>query len=492
MSEKMSNKIFIIFFILMISSCSYNRLFEKKEVEPSRIENSSVDSFTEFIQTKDDSLNNELLLKNNEIDSLYAVIEEMNFSLDSLFQALEISNSRVLVNTDFQIPDSIIFAGRKFDLRNERLFHKFEEIFNLEVQSAHKFIPRSGKYFAIFDSIFSSKKIPLDIKYLAIAESRLSSMATSRVGAAGIWQFMKGTAKGYGLKIDSFVDERRDVFKSTDAAARLLKNNYDHLSKLGANDWLLAMSAYNAGAGSISRVIKEQGGTDFFELIMKADETHRFVWRSVAIKMIFENEEEIFGEKFERQKPLLELVRKEKIKLKGHYKIDDWANAQGTAVGKIWEFNPWIKIFQRTRKKYSAVNDVVLPPGEFTILVPKDGKKDLNELAAIERKFLVKNAGYFTHHTVKKGDTLYDIARKYKTTVSKIKSLNNLKSNIIRPRQKLKLYGSPKNSSKGYYVVKKGDTLSGIARKCNTSVAKIKSKNGLKSNTIYPGQKLFY
>ena len=488
----MIKKIIVVLIIILLTSCSINRIFEKNEIEQKQVENPSVASFTEFIQTTEDSLNNEILLKNNEIDSLYAVIEEMNFSVDSLMQALEISNSRVLVNADFQIPDSIIFAGRKFDLRNERLSHKFEKIFNLEVQSAHKFIPRSGKYFAIFDSIFSMHKIPLDIKYLAIAESRLSSMATSRVGAAGIWQFMKGTAKGFGLKIDSFVDERRDVFKSTVAAAKLLKNNYDYLSKLGANDWLLAMSAYNAGAGSISRVIKEQGGTDFFELIMKADETHNFVWRAVAIKMIFENEEEIFGKKFEREKPLLELVRKENIKLKGHYKIDDWANAQGTTVGKIWEFNPWIKIYKRARKKYSPINDVILPPGNFTILVPKNGKKNLNELAAIKRKFLVKNAGYFTHHTVKKGDTLYDIAKKYKTTVYKIKSLNGLKSNIIRPGQKLKLYGSPKDSSKEYYVVKKGDTLSGIARKCNTSISKIKSINGLKSSTIYPGQKLYY
>ncbi len=484
----MIKKVLFISLILISTGCSLIQFFEKNKVEYDRIEKSSNASFSSFIQTKEDSLNNELLLKNSEIDSLYTMIEEMNFSIDSLTQALEISNSRVLVNTDFQIPDSIMFAGRKFDLRNERLFHKFEEIFHLEVQSAHKFIPRSGKYFAIIDSIFSAYKIPLDVKYLAIAESRLSSMATSRVGAAGIWQFMKGTAKGFGLKIDPFVDERRDVFKSTEAAAKLLKSNYVHLSKLGAHDWLLAMSAYNAGAGSISKVIKEQGGTDFFDLIMKADETHRFVWRAVAIKMIFENEEDIFGEKFDREKPLLESVRKEKIKLKGHYKIDDWANAQGTAVGKIWEFNPWIKIFKRTRKNYSAINNVVLPPGEFTILVPIEGKKNSNDLARIRKQFLIKNAGYFTHHKVKKGDTLYDIARKYKTTISKIKSLNNLRSNIIYPGQKLKLYGS----TKGYYIVKKGDTLYEIARKYNISISKIKSINGLKSNTIYPGQKLYY
>ena len=128
----MIKKIIVVLIIILLTSCSINRIFEKNEIEQKQVENPSVASFTEFIQTTEDSLNNEILLKNNEIDSLYAVIEEMNFSVDSLMQALEISNSRVLVNSDFQIPDSIIFAGRKFDLRNERLSHKFEKIFNLK------------------------------------------------------------------------------------------------------------------------------------------------------------------------------------------------------------------------------------------------------------------------------------------------------------------------------------------------------------------------
>ncbi|MCK4696145.1 MAG: LysM peptidoglycan-binding domain-containing protein [Candidatus Cloacimonetes bacterium] len=252
------------------------------------------------------------------------------------------------------------------------------------------------------------------------------------------------------------------------------------------------MSAFNAGAGSIARVIRQQEAYDFFDLLMRVDETHQYVWRAAAIKMIFENEEAIFGKKFERFESILTNAHQVKIKLKGHYKIDNWAKAQGTTIGKVLELNPWINIYKRTRKKYSAINNVVLPPGEYFILIPKGNNINYENLAKIEKQFLKKNAGFFTHHIVKKGDTLYDIAKKYKTTVYKIKYLNGLKSNIIRPGQKLKLYGSPKSSSKEYYVVKKGDTLSGIARKCSTSISKLKSINGLKSNTIYPGQKLFY
>ncbi|MBC8385291.1 MAG: LysM peptidoglycan-binding domain-containing protein [Candidatus Cloacimonetes bacterium] len=494
MKYYVSKNIFLLIFLIGISGCSFLNYFKQKEIYQ---QDRKIEDVADQV-TEDKVFDDLVSIKNTEIDSLYSIIEGLNFTIDSLATALEISNSRVAVNTEFQIPDSIEFAGRIFNLTNDRLYNKLSEIYELELKSAHKFIPRSGKYFAIFDSIFSKYEIPLDMKYLAIAESSLSSLAISRVGAVGIWQFMKSTAKGFGLKIDSFIDERRNIFLATEAAAKFMKNNYNYLSDRGARDWLLAMSAYNAGAGSISRVIKEQGGTDFFDLILKADETHRFVWRAVAIKMIFENEEEIFGKKFEREKPLLVETRFEEITLKGHYKIDEWANAQGSSIGKVWEYNPWIKIYQRSRKKYSAINDVVLPPGKYSILVPKNSIRDETKIAEIESRFREKNAGYFTHHIVKKGDTLYDIARKYKTTVSKIKSLNGLKSNIIRPNQKIKLYGTNNvtSFSKDYYIVKKGDSVGVIAKKLGTSTKNLIAKNDLKSKNgiimIYPGQKLVY
>ncbi len=482
-------KVFFVL-IILVCSCSYHQelkddfIFEEPELNEVQIFN-----------VNEDSLNQVILHKGIQIDSLLSVIEEMSFSIDSLLLALEISNNRVAVNLDFQIPDSIIFAGRVFDLTNERIYNKFEKIYKQELKSAHKFIPRSGKYFAIFDSIFTEHNIPLDTKYLAIAESRLSCLAQSKVGAVGIWQFMPNTAKGFGLKVNSFIDERRDVFKSTIAAAKYLKNNYDFISQKGSEDWLLAMSAYNAGAGNISKVMHKQGGKDFFQLIMQSDESHNYIWRAVAAKLIIDNEEEIFGRKFEREKPLLEQIRLEKIKLNGHYKIDDWAKAQGTFVGIIWEYNPWIKIYQRNRKKYSAINNVVLPPGEYTILLPKNCEKNDSQIAIYEQQFLNKNAGYFTHHIVKKGDTLYDIAVKYKTSVSKIKMLNGLNSNIIRPGQKLKLYGSKQNKT-GSYIVKKGDYVAAIAQKLGTSSHNLIQRNNLKKKNgiviIYPGQKLYY
>ncbi|MDA3814685.1 MAG: LysM peptidoglycan-binding domain-containing protein [Candidatus Cloacimonetes bacterium] len=450
--------------------------------------------------TVKDSLRQKINERNRLIDSLFVVLEESDFTIDSLYQALEISNSRVAVNQDFIIPDSIIFAGRTFDLTNERILDKFETIYKQELKVAHQFIPRCGKYFAYFDSVFSQFNIPLDAQYLAIAESRLSPMAGSRVGALGIWQFMPGTAKGYGMRIDSFIDERRNVFLATPAAAKYLLNARSYLKKRGTEDWLLAMCSYNAGVGSIAKVVRQQEAYDFFDLLMRVDETQRYVWRAVAIKMIIENEEEIFGKKFDRMDSILDNAHLIGLTLKGHYKIDDWAKAQGASIGKILEMNPWIKVYKRSRVKYSAINDVVLPPGKYSILIPNGNGVDKELLAKIENQFLNKNAGFFTHHIVKGGDNLYNIARKYKTTVSRIKSLNHLSSTVIHPGQRLKLYGTSSSGTvqkaNDYHTVKKGDTVGTIAQKLGISQKNLISRNNLKTRNgiviIYPGQKLYY
>jgi len=480
----MKNILFVTLVLLILSGCSY--------FGASSTQNQP---YQQLVPTRVDTLQTLLSERDQHIDSLYTVLDQNIFVIDSLKNALEISQSRVAVSEDFVIPDSIIFAGRKFDMTNERVFNKFETIFKQELKTAHKYIPRSGKYFAYFDSVFAHNDIPLDIKYLAIAESRLSPMAGSRVGAAGIWQFMPKTAKGFGLKVDSFVDERRGVVKSTQAAAKYVLNSKRYLAKRDCTDWLLIFAAYNAGNGSVARVIREQGNTNFFDLVMKVEETHNYVWRAAAIKMIMQNEEEIFGKKFERQTPIFDNLKNVNITLKGHYKIDDWAKAYNTSLGQVLDNNPWIKIYQRSRKKYSPINNVVLPPGKFSVLIPKECTPEKTQLAAIEKQFQNKNAGFFTHHIVKSGDSLYKIAKKYKTTISKIKALNGLRGDIIRPGQKLKLYGTPGSSAKTY-VVKSGDSVGNIAKKVGTTSSRLIANNNLKTKNgvvmIYPGQKLSY
>ena len=124
--------IFITLISLMIIGCSVNNMVSSSEVIKPAIE---------------DSLQTRLTQQDVMIDSLYNRIDQLNYTVDSLYLALETANSRIAVNPDFQIPDSIVFAGRTFDLTNDRIRHKFTEIYEAELKSAHKFIPRSGKYF---------------------------------------------------------------------------------------------------------------------------------------------------------------------------------------------------------------------------------------------------------------------------------------------------------------------------------------------------------
>jgi len=500
----MRNGLLILLLIFLLTGCMLNILKEEQTSTNISQNTSSAES------SISDSCSSESDKFNYLVDSLQVVIDELQYQIDLLTQELELANSRVAINQEFCIPESLEFAGTMIDLKNERIAAKFKEIFDIELKNAPRYIPRSGYYFPVFDSLLKKYDIPSDVKYLAVAESELNSMASSHVGAVGVWQFMKSTAKGYNLKIDSFVDERRNIFKATDAAYKYLKNSYTQLSeRKKSQDWLLAMCSYNAGLGSIYKIIDAQGGRTFRDLIMRVDETNRYVWRAMAIKLIFMSEEEIFGKKFSREASLFEMTKTVAIKLDGYHKIDDWAQAQGTVVSKVWELNPWIKIYQTERRKYSSVNDVVLPPGEFEILLPYNSVSDENALLVINQKLLEKNNGFFNYHTVKYGDTLYGIARKYHTTVAKIQKLNNLTSTTIRPGQKLKLLGnenfSASSSISNYhgdnvYTVKKGDSVSKIADRLNVSTKNLISLNNLKTKTIngqkiviiYPGQKLSY
>jgi LysM repeat protein len=247
-------------------------------------------------------------------------------------------------------------------------------------------------------------------------------------------------------------------------------------------------------------VSREQGGKDFFSLIQYKSETDNYIWRALAIKYIFENEGKIFTKSLEKEESLLETCKPVSLSLKGYYKLDEWAQAQGTVVRKVWELNPWIKIYERKQYQWSPINDVVLPPGTYTVLLPKDAVPNPKKVADIERQFMQENQGYYgVEHIVKRGENLSVIARHYNTTVSELMRINGLSSSTIYPGQRLIVFssGSDKNN---YYVVKEGDSLYGIAQRLGVSSQTLIQKNNLTvykqgDSTIvyiYTGQKLYY
>jgi membrane-bound lytic murein transglycosylase D len=141
----------------------------------------------------------------------------------------------------------------------------------------------SAYYFPLFEEIFDRLELPIELKYLAIIESALNPRAVSRAGAVGLWQFMYGTAKGLNLDVTSLIDERRDVLKSTEAAARYLKNLYDVY-----HDWNLVIAAYNCGPGNVNKAINRAGGkTDYWKIYFALPrETREFVPAYIATTYI--------------------------------------------------------------------------------------------------------------------------------------------------------------------------------------------------------------
>jgi len=141
-----------------------------------------------------------------------------------------------------------------------------------------------SNYFNIIDKIFQSHNIPVELKYMAVVESKLKTNAVSGVGAVGLWQFMPTTAKTYGLKITSKYDERQNLWKSTDAAAKYLKLLYGYFE-----DWLLVVAAYNGGPGTVFNAIKKSGSRNFWKLqYFLPKETRLHVKRFIATHYYFE------------------------------------------------------------------------------------------------------------------------------------------------------------------------------------------------------------
>tara|TARA_R110002072_G_scaffold282761_3_gene445970 strand:+ start:44616 stop:45521 length:906 start_codon:yes stop_codon:yes gene_type:complete len=235
------------------------------------------------------------------------------------------------------IPDSISFCGvtvriDNFDLK-ERLDR--ELIVNTYRHSATiQYIKRAKRFFPEIEKALVKNGIPEDMKYLCVAESGLAQV-TSRSGAKGFWQFMSPTAKEYGLKINTEIDERMNVEKSTSAACKYL-----NAANKKFDDWFLAAAAYNRGTGGIQRDLDAQKVTSYFDLQMP-EETNRYVFRIIALKIVMENPE-AYGfnpEKFELYEPI---VTKTLNVTSSIANLSDWAVENGSTYRMLRLLNPWI------------------------------------------------------------------------------------------------------------------------------------------------------
>jgi membrane-bound lytic murein transglycosylase D len=182
-------------------------------------------------------------------------------------------------------PDIVFICGERIPLEIPDVRERFEREFYLEFDENQLILDlkRCGKYMPFIESKIKERGLPSDLKFLAIAESRLIENAYSSKGAAGLWQLMPETARKYGLRIDDYIDERLNIQKSTDAALSYLQDLYNKF-----NSWTLALAAYNAGEARISDALQFQWVDNYFDLHLNR-ETARFIFRVAAIKELISN-----------------------------------------------------------------------------------------------------------------------------------------------------------------------------------------------------------
>ena len=406
---------------------------------------------------------------------------------------------------------------------------RYIDLYTLERrEQVSRMLGLSRAYFPIFEEALDREGMPMELKYLPIVESALNPHARSWVGATGLWQFMFSTGRMYGLRVNSFVDERSNPYKSTDAAIRYLKNAYDEFG-----DWQLAIASYNCGAGNVRKAIARSGGKRNFWAIRRylPRETRGYVPAFIAATYVFNyahlhNLYPVYVN-FDFNVDTLH-IRNMDITLK------DIAAETNTQMEVLKNLNPELK---RGRIPYTSKTYILRVPSRVstyfaaypTTVRDKYGKrsnvaatydkdKAYSSTSAFQPTYTApKGNGKLHYHTVKSGEVVGAIAEAYGVSARNISYWNNLRRYRIRVGQKLKIYtnktpkpvvvassqpakatatvasAAPAPSANGtYYAVRRGDTIWSIARKHpGTTTQSIMSLNkGINANDLKVGQKI--
>lgn len=363
-------------------------------------------------------------------------------------------------------------------------------------------------YMPIFAEIFDSKGLPEELQALAIIESGLDPRAESRVGAKGMWQFMYGTAKHYGLHVDSFVDERMDPIKSCMAAAEYFQDAYEMFG-----DWNLAIASYNCGAGNVRKAIKRAGSTKFWDVWeFLPRETRSYVPAFVGALYTLEyyKEHGLKPESVGLPVAVDTLVISKQLHLK---QVSDLT---GAPLKQLQDLNPQYRhsIIPGHEREY-----ILRLPYQYTGSFIEYGdsiyrhKADVYFEPATIKKIKEAGDGVRIVYTVKSGDYLGKIASRHRVSVANIKKWNKLRSDNIRVGQKLIIYrggkvpadeavsknsaqsaskssGKSTLAAKGHttYTVRSGDSFYSISKNYpGVSAENIMEYNGYKNTNLQPG-----
>jgi len=384
-----------------------------------------------------------------------------------------------------------------------------------------KMLAREAIYFPVFEKYLAKHNMPDEIKYLSVVESALNPRAESRVGALGLWQFMPSTGEAMKLKQDFFLDERRDVEKSTEAACRYLSLLYGDF-----HDWQLALAAYNCGPGNV-RKAKRRSGKDTFWGIYNylPRETRAYVpiFTAIVYAMNYSDEHNLFPDTSYFRPRLAH------IEVQNYFNFEHFAKSTNLCLDDLMDLNPVVK--------HNVIPDYV---SSFVLNYPEDKKAILterpellieaNKIRRPKDKDVINQPPNKIYHRIRSGENLGSIAKKYHVYVSDIKRWNGMRSTTIYAGKKLLIYRKPSSysyytasnkkttdkketiksttsksisvkketnvsnntsSCNRYHTVQSGDSLWSIAKKYKgLTIDRLQKINKLSTSRIYKGQRL--
>lgn len=367
-------------------------------------------------------------------------------------------------------------------------------------------------YFPMYEEMLDKYDMPLELKYLSVIESALNPVAGSPVGAKGLWQFMYGTGKVYGLTATSYIDDRFDPYLATDAACRHMKDLYDIYG-----DWFLVLAAYNSGAGNVNKAIRRAGGTKNYWAIWPflPRETRGYVPAFIAVTYVmnYAKEHNLYP-----LHPGILYNGIDTVVVRQPLSFEQIHEKLGISVADLKFLNPAYKL--------GVIPST--PEKQYYLRLPREyiGLFINNEIAlynyrtskGIEKEKLIeqiKLAKEQVIHIVKKGETLASIAKKYKVSVGDIKRWNNLTKNYVKRKKRLTIYpgasseqakqtaeidtkkeeqkpkDEPKNDvESSFHIVQAGETLLKISKQYGCSIDDLKKWNDLPGSAIQVKQKL--
>jgi membrane-bound lytic murein transglycosylase D len=404
---------------------------------------------------------------------------EFRKELDAAYAQILSRDTHGRIPEDAPVVD--LEAAASIPIPQHRTIDSAVRLFSVDMKdSIQTSLLRSARYKRVIDKALEEQKLPKGLAYLPVIESAYMPTLTSRAGAHGIWQFMPETAREYGLRVDWWMDERADPERSTRAAAIYLRDLYKMF-----DDWGLALAAYNCGPGRVRRTLEDAGATTFWELLdagLLPKETRGYVPTFYATLLIA-SDPETYGFTLANSPKLQDEKR---VELRGPVSLAYIAEAVGVDEEVLQEMNP-------------ALRRGVVPPGRASVKVPAKVADTLMARADSLRQddAYIK----FCTFQLRKGDTIKRLARAIGTKPETLLAMNNLDADDrlgtgeaiylpVRARE-LSALLAHHDDEELYYAVKKGDTLFSIAKKNGLSVAELRELNDLGRNTtLRKGQKL--